>query len=60
MEIQVTQEIIDTVCNSLRASRWSLRQQLEKVERGSNEEEIRKYQLADVEEALTIFQNLES
>ena len=60
MEIQVTQEVIDTVCNSLRASRWSLRQQLEKVERGSNEEEIRKYQLADVEEALAIFQNLES
>ena len=60
MEIQVTQEVIDTVCNSLRASRWSLRQQLEKVEHGSNEEEIRKYQLADVEEALAIFQNLES
>ena len=60
MEVQVTQEVIDTVCNSLRASRWSLRQQLEKVERGSNEEEIRKYQLADVEEALRVFQNLES
>jgi hypothetical protein len=60
MEIQVTQEVIDTVCNSLRASRWSLRQQLEKVEKGSNEEEIRKYQLADVEEALKVFQNLES
>lgn len=56
----VTQEVIDTVCNSLRASRWSLRQQLEKVERGSNEEEIRKHQLADVEEALRVFQNLES
>lgn len=60
MEVQVSQEVIDTVCNSLRASRWSLRQQLEKVERGSNEEEIRKYQLADVERALAIFQNLES
>ena len=60
MEIQVDQEVIDTVCNSLRASRWSLRQQLAKVETGSNEEEIRKYQLADVEEALRVFQNLES
>lgn len=56
----VSQEVIDTVCNSLRASRWSLRQQLEKVERGSNEEEIRKHQLAEVEEALRVFQNLES
>lgn len=60
MEIQIDQEVIDTVCNSLRASRWSLRQQLTKVEAGSNEEEIRKYQLADVERALEIFQHLES
>lgn len=60
MEIQITQEVVDTVCNSLRASRWSLRQQLAKVEVGSNEEEIRKYQLADVEKALEIFQHLES
>ena len=60
MNIQVTQEVIDTVCNSLRASRWMLRNQLSKVEIGSNEEEIRKFQLADVEEALEIFQQLES
>ena len=60
MEVQVSQEVIDTVCNSLRASRWSLKQQLEKVEKGSNEEEIRRYQLADVEAALRVFQNLES
>lgn len=60
MEIKIKQEVIDTVCNSLRASRWSLRQQLAKIEVGSNEEEIRKYQLADVERALEIFQQLES
>ena len=60
MEIQIDQEVIDTVCNSLRASRWSLKQQLEKVESYSKEEEIRKYQLADVERALVIFQQLES
>ena len=60
MEIQIDQEVIDTVCNSLRASRWSLRQQLAKVEVGSNEEEIRKHQLADVEEALRVFEYLES
>ena len=60
MEIQIDQEVIDTVCNSLRASRWSLKQQLTKVEVGSNEEEIRKHQLADVERALESFQHLES
>ena len=60
MEIQIDQEVIDTVCNSLRASRWSLKQQLAKVHAGSNEEEIRKFQLANVEHALEIFQNLES
>ncbi len=60
MNITIDQEVIDTVCNSLRASRWSLRQQLAKVETGSNEEEIRKHQLADVERALEIFQHLES
>lgn len=60
MDIKIKQEVIDTVCNSLRASRWSLRQQLAKAEKGSNEEEIRKYQLADVEEALKVFEYLES
>jgi hypothetical protein len=60
MEIQVSQEVIDTVCNSLRASRYSLQNQLRNAEHGSNKEEIIKYQLADVEEALRVFQNLES
>ena len=60
MEIKVSQEVIDTVCNSLRASKQSLRSQLYKVESGSNKEELLKYQLADVEEALRVFQNLES
>lgn len=56
----VSQEVIDTVCNSLRASRYSLQNQLRNAERGSNKEEIIKYQLADVEEALRVFQYLES
>ena len=60
MEIEITQDVIDTVCNSLRASRWSLRQQVAKADPGSNEEEIRKHQLADVEHALEVFQALES
>ena len=60
MEIQIDQEVIDTVCNSLRASKQSLWNQLRNAEAGSNKEEILKYQLNDVEEALGVFQNLES
>lgn len=60
MNMNVSQEVIDTVCNSLRASRQSLRSQLYKVESGSNKEEIIKQQYADVEKALEVFQNLES
>ena len=56
----ISQEVIDTVCNSLRASKHSLQNQLRNVERASNKEEILKHQLADVEEALKIFQVLES
>lgn len=60
MEIQIDQEVIDTVCNSLRASKHSLQTQLRNVERASNKEEILKFQLIDVERALEIFQHLES
>ena len=60
MEIQVTQEVIDTVCNSLRASKLDLLSQLHKAEEGSNKKEIITYQLKDVEKALKVFQNLES
>lgn len=60
MEIQIDQEVIDTVCNSLRASKYSLQSQLRNVERASNKEEILKFQLMDVERALEIFQHLES
>lgn len=60
MEVQVSQEVIDTVCNSLRASRWSLQNQLRNAEVGSNKKEIITYQLADVEAALKVFQNMES
>lgn len=60
MEIQINQEVIDTVCNSLRASKQSLRNQLRNAAEGSNKKEIIEHQLADVEEALKVFQNLES
>jgi LPS O-antigen subunit length determinant protein (WzzB/FepE family) len=58
MEIQINQEVIDTVCNSLRASKQSLRNQLRSAE--CNKKEIIEHQLADVERALEIFQHLES
>jgi hypothetical protein len=60
MEIQIDQEVIDTVCNSLRASQQSLRNQLRTVDARSNKEVILKHQLADVEWALEVFQHLES
>lgn len=59
MEIQIDQEVIDTVCNSLRASKHSLQQQL-RLAVDKNKEEIISYQLRDVERALAIFQHLES
>jgi hypothetical protein len=60
MEIQIDQEVIDTVCNSLRASRQSLLNQLRNAEPRSNKEGILKRQLADVDWALEVFQQLES
>jgi hypothetical protein len=59
MEIQIDQKVIDTVCNSLRASKHSLQQQL-RLAVDKNKEEIISYQLRDVEHALEIFQHLES
>lgn len=62
MEIQVTQEVIDTVCNSLRSSRQSLRTQLRilLVEHplDSPKRTVIEHQIKEVEEALAIFENL--
>ena len=62
MEIQVNQEVIDTVCNSLRASKQSLRNRLARLEGASrtNEKEILSHQLIEVQRALEVFQTLES
>ena len=62
METQIDQEVIDTVCNSLRASKQSLRHQLMLLgdEVSKNKREIVQAQLADVEQALEIFQHMES
>jgi hypothetical protein len=59
MEIQINQEVIDTVCNSLRASKQSLQNQLRNAT-NDNKKNIIEHQLADVEKALRVFQNLES
>jgi hypothetical protein len=64
MEVQINQEVIDTVCNSLRNSQRSLRSQLRGLllehKLGSSRRTIIESQLAEVEEALKVFQNLES
>lgn len=59
MEIEIAQDVIDTVCNSLRASKYSLYNQLAKAG-DRRREEIISSQLRDVERALEIFQHLES
>ena len=58
MEVTVSSEVINTVCNSLRASRQSLRSQLIGLSEGrykKGKKEILEHQLADVEEALRVF-----
>lgn len=64
MEIQINQEVIDTVCNSLRASKQSLRNQLRSdglsQNLSLNKRTIIEHQLADVEEALRVFEYLDS
>lgn len=60
MEIQINQEVIDTVCNSLRASKQSLRNQLRYEPLSQNKKNIIEHQLADVEAALRVFEHLES
>lgn len=57
MEIKVTDKVIDTVCNSLVASKQSLRTQL-RLEINETKKEILKHQLAEVEEALSIFEQV--
>ena len=60
MEIEITQDVIDTVCNSLRASKQSLINQLAKANENKRKTDIIASQLNDVARALEIFQHLES
>lgn len=63
MEIVVSNEVIKTVCNALRSSKQHLKWQLEvsmpngKVNK--NKKEIIEHQLAEVEEALSVFEKWE-
>lgn len=59
MDIQITQDVIDTVCNSLRASQQSLRNQLRNAT-DAGKKAIIESQLRDVVEALNVFVYLES
>lgn len=58
MDIMINHEVIDTVCNSLRASKQSLGAQLAKATE-ENKKEILESQLAEVEEALNIFTKMQ-
>lgn len=60
MEIQINQDVIDTVCNSLRASKQSLIMQLAKANADRRRTDIISSQLNDVVEALEVFELLES
>lgn len=59
MEIEVSQEIIDTVCNALIATKQSLIRQAVQA-KDKNKHAIIIHQLAEVKEALRVFQGLES
>lgn len=54
MEIKVSEKVIETVYNSLTASKYSLRSQLAK-ETNELKKETLKHQLSEVEEALVLF-----
>ena len=58
MEIKVTQEIVDTICNSLRASKQTLIRQLVQAA-DENKKAILTQQLTEVKEALGLLQTLE-
>ena len=60
MEVQIDQKVIDTACNSLRASKQSLIRQLAKANAEQRRTDIISSQLNDVVEALRIFEYFES
>ena len=57
MEIKVSENVIETVCNSLRASKQSLRSQLSRTT-DETKKAVLEHQLKEVEEALSIFDQI--
>lgn len=57
MEIKITPEMFDTICNSLRANKQSLKSQL-RYATEENKKAIIESQLKEVTEALEFCQNL--
>ena len=58
MEVTVSSDVINTVCNSLRASKQSLISQLAKANEDQQKTDIISSQLMNVEEALRVFEYL--
>lgn len=58
MEINLSEETIQTVYNSLRSSKQNLKRQLNINNQKDNKKDIIKYQLAEVEDALAVFEEL--
>ena len=62
MEINLSEKVINTACNSLRSSKHHLEYQLKYgIPNGKvsfDKKEIIQYQLADVKEALQVFEEL--
>lgn len=58
MEINLSTETIKTVYNALRSNKQSLKRQLNNEKTSVNKKEIIKNQLAEVEEALQVFEEL--
>lgn len=61
MEINLSDETIKTVYNSLRSSKQNLERQLAGISNGrakKGKEEIIEYQLTEVEDALFVFEEL--
>jgi hypothetical protein len=57
MEIKVSENVIETVVNSLRASHKHLHQRL-RNHTNPNEKEILEHQIKEVKEALAVFEKL--
>ena len=61
MEINLSEEVINTVCSSLRDSKHHLKHQLELIsikKVNPNRKEIIEHQLEEVEDALAVFEEL--